>query len=78
MRGRRPKHLELDPIARYKANCRSYANVYLRRGSIEKKPCEVCGSDNSQMHHEDYSKPLEVKWLCREHHLEVHKENDFD
>lgn len=26
------------------------------------------------MHHEDYSKPTEVTWLCRPHHWELHKE----
>lgn len=77
MRANRPKHNELDEIAKKKANCRSYFNVYLRRGKIKKQPCEVCGSDNSQAHHEDYSKPLEVKWLCRIHHLEIHSQYDF-
>jgi hypothetical protein len=58
---------------RRKDNCRSYANVYLRRGKLVRQPCEVCGSADSQMHHHDYSKPLDVQWLCREHHLQLHK-----
>lgn len=57
---------------RRKDNARSYANVYFRRGKIEKKPCKVCGSEQSQMHHHDYSKPLEVEWLCRPCHLQEH------
>jgi hypothetical protein len=56
---------------RYKDNARSYANVYLRRGKIEKVACEICGKPG-QMHHDDYSKPLDVRWLCRPHHLELH------
>lgn len=73
MRQNRPKHGELTSIQRLKANCRSYLNVYLRRGKITKGNCSVCNSsDNVEAHHEDYSKPLEVTWLCRLHHLEHH------
>lgn len=78
MRTTRPKHSCLTEPQRKKANARSYVNEYLRRGKIKKEPCQVCGDNNSQMHHEDYSKPLEVIWLCRKHHLELHsikKEN---
>ncbi len=56
-----------------KDNARSYANVYQRRGKLLKQPCEVCGNLKSEKHHDDYSKPLEVRWLCRKHHLEHHK-----
>jgi hypothetical protein len=36
-------------------------------------PCEVCGSTNKiQAHHDDYSKPLNVRWLCAKHHIELH------
>ncbi len=42
-------------------------------GRIEKLPCEVCGEKNVEGHHEDYSKPLEVKWLCRGHHRKLHR-----
>lgn len=59
---------------RRKDICRSYAGVYLRRGKIERKPCEVCGDEKAQMHHHDYSKPLEVRWFCRKHHLTLHRE----
>lgn len=45
--------------------------VAKRNGSLEQKPCEVCGKRKSEAHHEDYSKPLEVTWLCRKHHQEA-------
>ena len=40
----------------------------VRSGKLIKKPCEVCGSAEVEKHHCDYSKPLEVRWLCRNHH----------
>lgn len=47
-----------------------------RTGLLKQKPCEVCGSERSDAHHDDYSKPLEVRWLCRGHHAKHHgKEN---
>lgn len=40
---------------------------------LTRKPCEVCGAVNVHGHHDDYSKPLEVRWLCPRHHSEHHK-----
>ena len=40
----------------------------LRKGILVKQPCEVCGEVKVEAHHEDYSKPLEVNWLCEKHH----------
>lgn len=37
-------------------------------GVLRRQPCEVCGLKTSEAHHEDYSKPLQVRWLCRRHH----------
>lgn len=44
----------------------------IRAGRLVRKPCEVCGIMQSEAHHEDYSKPLDVRWLCRVHHLMHH------
>ena len=68
----------LNPEQRLKDNARSYAGVYLRRGKLDRKPCVICGSVNTQMHHEDYSKPLDVVWLCRECHMELHRVRDIE
>ena len=51
---------------KYKAH--SKTSNALRDGRIEKQPCEVCGELNTQAHHDDYDKPLDVRWLCFKHH----------
>jgi len=45
----------------------------VKTGKVIKSPCEKCGA-KAEGHHDDYSKPLEVKWLCRKHHAELHRE----
>jgi hypothetical protein len=44
----------------------------IRDGRLTRMPCEVCGCLKSQAHHEDYTKPLEVRWLCFVHHRQAH------
>jgi hypothetical protein len=44
----------------------------LKDGTLARKPCEVCGSSKSIPHHPDYSKKLDVRWLCRTHHQLEH------
>lgn len=53
-------------------SARAKARQALRRGQLERQPCEVCG-EHAEMHHDDYSKPLEVRWLCKRHHAEHHR-----
>jgi Mg2+ and Co2+ transporter CorA len=66
---------------RYRANHPDAAKAqrvisYLRSNEVlVPQPCERCGSaENIEAHHEDYSKILEVTWLCRACHLERHRE----
>ena len=47
----------------------------LRSGRLKKQPCEICGDENVHGHHDDYSKPLDVRWLCPVHHREAHKDD---
>ena len=42
---------------------------------LERMPCEICGDSIVEAHHDDYSKPLEVRWLCQSHHKQWHAEN---
>lgn len=50
----------------------------LRVGELEKPSnCSGCGRNEYDVfiegHHPDYSKPLEVVWLCKECHLSEHR-----
>ena len=44
----------------------------IQGGKLTPMPCEVCGKEKTQGHHEDYSKPLDVVWLCTRHHADRH------
>jgi len=37
------------------------------------QPCETCGTENRvQAHHDDYTKPTVVRWLCLQCHRRLH------
>jgi hypothetical protein len=57
---------------------KAHSQVYLARkqGILDNGPCEVCGSPHVDGHHEDYTKPLEVRWLCSRHHLRYHTQKN--
>jgi hypothetical protein len=63
---------------------RAIVTKAIARGRLIQKPCETCG-DNSkqkdgrsaiQAHHDDYNKPLEVRWLCDPCHREWHRAHE--
>ena len=53
-----------------KCRARAIAGRAIRAGELERSIfCEECGLPKEiQAHHKDYSKPLDVDWLCRECH----------
>lgn len=69
-----PRKQQLIGLALIKRTAREICKKAIRQGLIVRQPCERCGDENSQAHHEDYSKPLEVNWLCRTHHWCRHAE----
>ena len=44
----------------------------LRSGKIQKAPCIFCGEKDVHAHHHDYTKPLDVTWLCPKCHHRLH------
>jgi len=63
-----------DPeVRRMREQARGTARRAVKAGLLIRQPCEVCGRA-AHMHHDDYAKPLEVRWLCPAHHRQFHDE----
>lgn len=59
-----------------KKKARAIANYLLKKGVIKKEDCKFKSTTchgRSEAHHNDYSKPTEVTWLCSYHHRVEHK-----
>lgn len=63
-----------------KYECHMAVGAALKRGQLVKQPCEVCGTTEGRIdaHHDRYDRPLEVRWLCRSHHIRWHKQGGGD
>jgi len=78
------KHRELNRVraAKYrarpdyklKAKAQRKVGTEIEAGRLVRGNCEQCSKPNAQAHHEDYSKPLEIIWLCRSCHTFKHAE----
>lgn len=55
-----------------KVKAKDAVHSALSKGTLNRQPCEVCGAEKVHAHHPDYSKPLDVQWLCPTHHAKVH------
>lgn len=75
---RRDPNLPATPQKRWananREKMRAHAVVRqaLRKGELKRGKCEVCQSLRCEAHHDDYAKPLEVRWFCRQHHQQLH------
>lgn len=56
----------------HKAIARNAVSNAIRDGRLMRMACENCGNPKSQAHHEDYFKPLDVRWLCFVCHRKEH------
>mgnify|MGYP001571783478 CR=1 FL=1 len=51
---------------------RSKVRTAILNGSLKRGLCSICKSADAEAHHPDYSKPLEIIWLCGRHHQRLH------
>jgi len=60
---------------RYPERIRAYKEVdkALKKGVLTREKCRDCENEDTHAHHEDYTKPLEVIWLCGRHHKLEHQ-----
>lgn len=52
---------------------RRIINNKINDGYVIREPCEICGAEVTEAHHEDYLQPLNVRWFCTAHHAAWHK-----
>ena len=78
------KKLSTENTARNRKEIKGYQAAHsavsrnIRNGKLVKLACQMCGSrQNVHAHHDDYSLPLDVMWLCAEHHKARHAFLDF-
>ena len=60
-----------------KIRARNRITVLLRLGKLKRQPCVYCGNQKSQAHHHNYFKPLNIIWVCRLCHLNLHNIERF-
>lgn len=80
--GRRQRTIEYQKKTRgrnpEKYQAKTAVGNAVRDGRLSKKPCELCGEQETEAHHPDYSKPLEVQWVCRSCHLMLHGKQAYN
>lgn len=59
-----------------KLRARALVGNAVRDGRLKRCACERCGDERVQAHHDDYTKPLDVRWLCSKHHGEEHRRHE--
>ncbi|MFY4731279.1 hypothetical protein [Nitrospira sp. BLG_2] len=58
-----------DPV---KTGARALIRNLIYEGRLVRGSCVFCDDPNTHGHHEDYSQPTRIVWLCQKHHVDVH------
>jgi hypothetical protein len=73
---KRPSHIKrqrkYEKAHPEKQSARVAVSRAMKSGALVKQPCQICGDKDAVAHHDDYTKPLDIRWLCQPHHIQVH------
>ena len=72
---RNAERIKAEKRERYRTDPEYRRKVLARTAARKRRPdrpCEQCGAPNADRHHDDYDKPLEVRYLCRRCHIRHH------
>ena len=75
---RQTKEYQISYRAKYpnKYKAHNMVNNAIRDGRLHQECCELCDKEEGcHAHHNDYAKPLNVKWLCAACHSQWHRDN---
>lgn len=62
------------PEQKQRIRARAEVRLAIDRGDLKRLPCVACGTESTvHAHHDDYAAPLDVTWLCRPHHEQLHE-----
>ena len=82
MTHKRNKDVEYKAIKAYKERnehkrkAQRLLSYAVKKGLVKKdEHCRFCYCKTVEAHHDDYSQPYDVVWLCRLHHKERHWNN---
>ena len=67
----RLRHIEYTKFFKERRNAQNKLRRAVLKGLIQRMPCWCCG-EKAEAHHPDYSRPLDVVWLCSSHHKQAH------
>lgn len=75
------KQREFYKKNKHKARARTILNKAIKSGDIIRPVvCEICKENNQNIvgHHTDYSKPLDVVWVCKRCHSVIHNAKSIE
>ena len=68
----------MDKEKTIKQSAQKKLSQAVKSGEIKREPCEICKYPKADAHHDDYTKPLEIRHLCRQCHGDAHVINESD
>ncbi len=54
-------------------SARKKVGTAIKSKKLIRGECEVCKKPNAHANHDDYNRPLDVRWFCHTHHMNHHK-----